>query len=41
VQAMPTTVIVDRDGNQRLLHKGYKSGDEVKYKQAVKALLRE
>ena len=41
VQAMPTTVLVDRDGNQRLLHKGYKSGDEVKYKQAVKALLRE
>jgi thiol-disulfide isomerase/thioredoxin len=41
VQAMPTTVIVDRDGNQRLLHYGYKSGDEVKYKQAVKALLRE
>ena len=41
VQAMPTTVIVDRDGNQRLLHKGYKSGDEVRYKQAVKMLLRE
>lgn len=41
VQAMPTTVIVDRDGNQRLLHHGYKSGDEVKYKHAVKALLRE
>ncbi|WP_299079835.1 TlpA disulfide reductase family protein [uncultured Paraglaciecola sp.] len=41
VQAMPTTVLVDRDGNQRLLHKGYKSGDEIKYKQAVKALLRE
>jgi thiol-disulfide isomerase/thioredoxin len=41
VQAMPTTVIVDRDGNQRLVHYGYKSGDEVKYKQAVKALLRE
>ena len=41
VEAMPTTVIVDRDGNQRLLHKGYKSGDERKYKQAVKALLRE
>ncbi|WP_339719063.1 TlpA disulfide reductase family protein [uncultured Paraglaciecola sp.] len=41
VQAMPTTVIVDRDGNQRLLHQGYKSGDEIKYQQAVKALLRE
>jgi thiol-disulfide isomerase/thioredoxin len=41
VKAMPTTVIIDRDGKQRLLHHGYKSGDEVKYKQAVKALLRE
>lgn len=41
VQAMPTTVIVDRDGNQRLVHYGYKSGDEEKYKQAVRALLRE
>ncbi|MEP0355311.1 TlpA disulfide reductase family protein [Paraglaciecola sp.] len=41
VNAMPTTVLVDRDGNHRLLHNGYKSGDEVKYKKAVKALLRE
>lgn len=41
VKAMPTTVIVDRDGNQRLTHYGYKSGDEVKYQTAVKALLRE
>ena len=41
VRAMPTTVIVDRDGKQRLLHYGYKSGDEDKYRQIVKALLRE
>ena len=41
VKAMPTTVIVDRDGNQRLLHYGYKSGDEVKYRKVIKALLRE
>lgn len=41
VRAMPTTVIVDRDGNQRLTHYGYKSGDEVKYQKAVKALIRE
>lgn len=41
VKAMPTTVIVDRDGKQRLLHHGYKSGDEGKYRQVVKALLRE
>ena len=31
VIAMPTTVVVDRDGNVRYLHKGYKAGDEQKY----------
>jgi peroxiredoxin len=41
VSAMPTTVIIDRDGKQRLLHKGYKSGDEKKYAKAIKALIRE
>lgn len=41
VSAMPTTVMVDRDGNTRLIHKGYKSGDEKRYEQAIKALLRE
>ena len=41
LSAMPTTVIVDRDGNARLVHKGYKSGDEAKYEQAIKILLRE
>lgn len=41
VRAMPTTVIVDRDGNMRMTHYGYKSGDEAKYKTVVKALIRE
>jgi thiol-disulfide isomerase/thioredoxin len=41
VVAMPTTVVVDRDGNMRFLHKGYKSGDEEKYRQMVKKLVRE
>lgn len=41
VSAMPTTVIVDRDGYQRLLHKGYKSGDVAKYEIIIKTLLRE
>ncbi|TDF34778.1 TlpA family protein disulfide reductase [Alteromonadaceae bacterium M269] len=41
VSAMPTTVVIDRDGKQRLLHKGYKRGDEKKYRQLVKALMRE
>ncbi|MCP4877587.1 MAG: TlpA family protein disulfide reductase [Gammaproteobacteria bacterium] len=41
VVAMPTTVVVDRDGNMRYLHKGYKSGDEDKYRKMVKKLVRE
>ncbi len=41
VIAMPTTVVVDRDGNMRYLHKGYKSGDEDKYRKMVKKLVRE
>ena len=41
VIAMPTTVVVDRDGKMRYLHKGYKSGDEAKYRQIVKKLVRE
>ena len=41
VIAMPTTVVVDRDGKLRFLHKGYKSGDEKKYRDMVKQLIRE
>lgn len=41
VVAMPTTVVVDRDGNMRFLHKGYKPGDEDKYRKMVKKLVRE
>ena len=41
VSAMPTTVIIDRDGNMRYLHKGYKPGDERIYKKWVKKLVRE
>ncbi|MEM7209003.1 MAG: TlpA disulfide reductase family protein [Pseudomonadota bacterium] len=41
VQAMPTTILVDRDGNMRYLHKGYKPGYEVKYEEQVRKLLRE
>ena len=41
VIAMPTTVMVDRDGNMRYLHQGYKTGDEAKYRQMVKKLVRE
>ena len=41
VIAMPTTVVVDRDGNMRYLHQGYKPGDEDKYRKMVKKLVRE
>jgi thiol-disulfide isomerase/thioredoxin len=41
VVAMPTTVVVDRDGNMRFLHEGYKPGDEKKYRQMIKKLIRE
>ncbi|ABC29389.1 Thiol-disulfide isomerase and thioredoxins [Hahella chejuensis KCTC 2396] len=41
VKAMPTTVIVDRNGNMRYLHKGYQPGTEDHYVKEVKALIRE
>jgi peroxiredoxin len=41
VVAMPSTVLVDRDGNIRYLHKGYKPGYEEAYQQQVRALVRE
>jgi thiol-disulfide isomerase/thioredoxin len=41
VQGMPSTVIVDRKGNARVLHKGYRPGDENKYLDEVRKLIRE
>ena len=41
VIAMPSTVLVDRNGNMRYLHKGYKPGLEDVYLQQVRDLLRE
>lgn len=41
VNAMPTTVIIDRNGVVRHLHKGYQDGDEKAYQKMVKQLLRE
>ncbi len=41
VSAMPTTVLIDRNGNKRYLHKGYKPGYENDYKREIKKLLRE
>lgn len=41
VDAMPTTVLVDRAGNQRFLHRGYQPGAEADYEKNIRALLRE
>ena len=41
LNAMPATVLIDRDGRVRHLHRGYKEGVEVLYEQQVRALLKE
>ena len=41
VVAMPSTVLVDRDGKVRYLHKGYKPGLENTYVEQVRSLIRE
>jgi thiol-disulfide isomerase/thioredoxin len=41
VQGMPSTVIVDRKGNVRVVHKGYKPGDENTYLTHIRSLIRE
>jgi len=41
LQAMPSTVVIDRDGVVRYIHLGYKPGDEAKYVEVVKELIRE
>ena len=41
VGAMPVTVILDKEGNVRHIHHGYKPGYEEKYLDEVRSLLRE
>lgn len=41
IDAMPTTVMIDRDGNVRYLHRGYKPGFEDHYREQIKELIRE
>src|SRR5690349_15228723 len=41
VAGMPSTVIVDRKGNLRWLHRGYKAGDENEYLDQIRTLVRE
>ena len=41
VEAMPTTVIIDKNGAVRSVHRGYQPGYEKKYENDIKGLLRE
>ena len=41
VDAMPVTVLVDRNGEIRFVHKGYKPGYEDHYEQQVRVLVKE
>jgi len=41
VVAMPSTVLIDRNGNLRFIHHGYKPGYENDYQAQIRALLRE
>lgn len=41
VEAMPVTVLVDREGRIRHVHHGYKPGYEEKYLDQIRTLLRE
>lgn len=41
VQGMPSTVFVDRAGNVRYVHQGYKPGDESKYADMIRSLVKE
>lgn len=41
VEAMPTTIIVDRNGQIRFVFQGYKDGYDKKYAKAIKQLIRE
>ncbi|HTY48626.1 MAG TPA: TlpA disulfide reductase family protein [Steroidobacteraceae bacterium] len=41
VSGMPSSAFIDRQGNLRLLHEGYKPGDENLYLDQIRALVRE
>jgi hypothetical protein len=41
VAGMPSTVIIDRSSKLRVLHRGYKPGDENEYLDSIRTLIRE
>jgi hypothetical protein len=38
---MPATVLIDRDGRVRFLHRGYREGMEQLYEQQLRELVKE
>ena len=41
LSAMPSTVLIDRDGKVRFVHRGYREGVEQNYEAQIRALLKE
>ena len=41
VADMPSSVIIDRKGNVRYIHRGYRPGDENEYQDRIRQLIRE
>ena len=41
LNTMPSTVVIDRDGKMRFLHRGYRAGTEAEYEQTIRGLLKE
>lgn len=41
VDAMPTTVLIDKKGEIRYVNRGYKAGDENKYRDQIRELIKE
>ena len=41
VDEMPSSVIIDRKGQIRYIHRGYKPGDENDYQDRIRQLIRE
>ena len=37
---MPSTVLIDRDGNVRYVHRGYRAGYEDNYDKQIRELLK-
>lgn len=41
IDAMPTTVVIDKKGEVRFVNRGYKEGDENKYRDQIRELIKE